>query len=112
MAFRLAIIALENKSFEMPIVDLFTTMTSLASTAAADNCRFCFQSGNAWSVIARGGLQQSEKLIISYQIPLSLYPLPTFWVVMIVHSSVLKSCMRVRDVLRGSKSEHYTPFSA
>ena len=42
------------------------------STAAADNCRFCFQSGNAWSVIARGGLQQSEKLIISYQIPLSL----------------------------------------
>lgn len=31
MAFRLAIIALENKSFEMPIVDLFTTMTSLAS---------------------------------------------------------------------------------
>ena len=74
MAFRLAIIALENKSFEMPIVDLFTTMTSLAylDSSSADNCRFCFQSGNAWSVIARGGLQQSEKLIISYQIPLSL----------------------------------------
>lgn len=74
MAFRPAIIALENKSFEMPIVDLFTTMTSLASTAAADNCRFCFQSGNAWSVIARG--LQSEKLIISYQIPLSIHYQP------------------------------------
>ena len=46
------------------------------STAAADNCRFCFQSGNAWSVIARGGLQQSEKLIISYQIPLSIHYQP------------------------------------
>ena len=54
MAFRPAIIALENKSFEMPIVELFTTMTSLAylDSSSADNCRFCFQSGNAWSVIA------------------------------------------------------------
>ena len=78
MAFRPAIIALENKSFEMPIVELFTTMTSLAylDSSSADNCRFCFQSGNAWSVIARGGLQQSEKLIISYQIPLSIHYQP------------------------------------
>ena len=63
MAFRPAIIALENKSFQMPIVDLFTTMTSLAASSSmyilpmrplpqTDNCRFCFQSGNAWSVIA------------------------------------------------------------